>query len=171
MTRVEQHIIGSYKSGCQTEAHDSASVRKSLNEIVKLHKSMFDKSKEYIAAMEIQTAEIHQLRKMMQEKETEITGFYRTVINLVEAERELLESERYKMDEEKSPNVDLKRQIIQLRCGLEAKITQLQNEVSLLKSQKAELNMKCADLEKLVSSLTQAVMALALDTPLRTAHI
>ena len=150
MTEVEQYIE-LHKSMCQAATRDSnysINMRKSLNEIMQGHKNIYDISKELFAAMEIQAAEINQLRRMLKEKEEEMTGFHRTIINLMEEERDLLESEREEMEDKKSPNVDVKTQIIQLRCGLEAKITQLQNEVSLLENQKAELKMKYADLKR-----------------------
>ena len=161
MTQLEKYTV-LHKSKCQAAAttRDSdyfTDVQKCLNNLSQVHKLIHVTSREHIASTEIIAAENDLLRRKLQEKKAQMENLPKDINKLMdeewrqlEAKQRQLELERQTLENqmEKKSVEELKKQIIQLRRGLEVKVTQLQVEVRLLEREKEQWKVKCNGLEK-----------------------
>ena len=148
-----------HKSECQTTAAQSSefstSVMKCLCEMTTLQKAIQETSKDCFAktqmALKSKSVENEQLGRLVQEYKTEMDTLVQQVNATMEEEwselqekRDQLEVERERLSQK--PIMELKTQIIQLRCGYEQKITKLQEETKKLGEDNAALEHKYTDL-------------------------
>ena len=148
-----------HKSKCQaTVAQPSdfnTNVMKALCEMTSLQKAIQEASKDCFAktqmALKSKSVENDQLRRVVLEYKTEMDALVQQMNETMEEEwselqekQDQLEVERERLSQK--PIMELKTQIIQLRCGYEQKITRLQEEARKLEEDNAALEHKYTDL-------------------------
>ena len=115
------------------------------------HKVVHDAMKDYISWMErslmTKDADIDLLRKMLHENKEEMDKSMEHVSILMDKEWSQLQEERERILKErerldKQPLTELKKQIIELRIGYEAQVSQLQKQVRLLEGERNEWRTK-----------------------------
>ena len=132
-------------------------VMKNLCEMTSLQKAIKETSKDCFAkiqmALKSKSVENDQLRRVVLEYKTEMDTLVQQVNATMEEEwselqekQDQLEVERERLSQK--PIMELKTQIIQLRCGYEQKITRLQEETKKLEEDNAALEHRYTDLRE-----------------------
>ena len=148
-----------HKSKCHaTVAQPSefnTNAMKTLCEMTSLQRAIQETSKDCFAKMQMalksKSVENDQLRRVVLEYKTEMDVLVQQMNATMEEEwselqekQDQLEVERERLSQK--PIMELKTQIIQLRCGYEQKITRLQEETKKLEEDNAALEHKYTDL-------------------------
>ena len=149
-----------HKSECQVASVQTSefntNILKGLCEMTTLQKAIQDTSKDYFVKMQMALAskstENEQLRRTVQEHKKEMKTLVQQMNTAMEEEWSQLQEKKisWKWREKRCVKnhavMELKTQIIQLRCGYEQKITKLQEEAKNLKESNAAWEARYIDL-------------------------
>ena len=150
-----------HKSECQATAAQPSefytNIMKTLCEIASLQKAIQETTKDCFTnaqmALKSKSVENDWLKRVVLEYKTKTDALVQQMNATTEEEwselqekQDQLEVERERLSQK--PIMELKTQIIQLRCGYEQKITRLQEEMKKLEEDNAALEHKYTDLRE-----------------------